>query len=236
MTAPVVREHAGVSVVRDDLFPGGTKARFFRPMFDRHPEMVYASPVQGGAQTALAHAAAAAGAKATIFVAKRALPHDRALEAKRVGATVVQVRPGYLSVVQARAREYCQATGAFLLPFGADLPEAGAIIAAAARSTGLEPDEVWCAAGSGVLTRALHQAWPGARFHAVQIGRELEARDVAGAEIHVYPKPFDAEGPAAPFPADRHYDAKAWTVCQARRVAGSCGARRQRPAWRLPAA
>ncbi len=220
MTTPVVRDHGRIAVVREDLYPGGTKARFFRPMFDQHAEMVYASPVQGGAQTALAHAAAAAGRRATIFVAKRAQPHDRALEAKRVGAKVVQVRPGYLTVVQARAREYCAATGAFLLPFGADLPEAGAIIAAAARATGLDPEEVWCAAGSGVLTRALQRAWPGARFNAVQIGRALEREDVGCARVHVYPKPFDAEGPAAPFPADRHYDAKAWALCAARHGPG----------------
>ena len=31
---PIVRGHDGVLVVRDDLFPGGTKARFLPVMFD----------------------------------------------------------------------------------------------------------------------------------------------------------------------------------------------------------
>ena len=153
--------------MRDDLFPGGTKARFLPVLFQDADEVVYASPCEGGAQTALAHTAAALGKRATIFVAKRKQPHDRALEAKRVGAKVMQVPCGYLNVVQARAREYCNRTGARLAPFGVDLPEALEAIAAAARSTGLEPDEVWCASGSGVLARSLAMAWPNARRHVV---------------------------------------------------------------------
>ena len=220
MIPPQVREHDGVAVVRDDLYPGGTKARFLIDVCAAHAEVVYASPAEGGAQTALAHAARQTGHRATIFVAKRAQPHPRALEAKRLGAKVMQVTPGYLSVVQARARAYCQATGATLLPFGGDIPQAKAVIGAAARATGLDPDEVWCAAGSGVLMRALAAAWPNARRRAVQIGRALTPAEVAGAEIHVWPAPFGACGPGAPFPADPHYDAKAWAVCAARHGPG----------------
>ena len=128
----------------------------------------------------------------------------------------MQVSPGYLTVVQARAREYCAASGARLVPFGADLPEAIALIAEAARSTGLDPDEVWCASGSGVLARGLAAAWPRAERHAVQVGRELSPADVAGARVHVYPRGFDvASADACPFPSDPHYDRKAWAVCRA---------------------
>ena len=214
MIAPTLAQHAGVWVVRDDLIPGGTKARIFGPLFADHTEIVYASPAQGGAQTAFAHAAAAANKRATIFVAQRAAPHPRSLEAKRLGATVVQVSPGYLTVVAARARAYCRASGAWLLPFGADIPGAPEIIAAAARAAYIQPDEVWCAAGSGVLMRGLALAFPKARRFAVQVGRALVPQDVAGAAIVRYPRPYDfALHGAAPFPADPHYDAKAWEVC-----------------------
>ena len=30
---PIVKEHEGIQVVRDDLFPGGTKARFIPRLF-----------------------------------------------------------------------------------------------------------------------------------------------------------------------------------------------------------
>jgi len=156
--APVVREHDGVLVVRDDLFPGGTKARFLRLAFDGVNEAVYASPAEGGAQTALATVARTLRKRATIFVAARAKLHPRTLEASRLGARVVPIRPGHLSVVQARAREWAKRSGARLVPFGADMPEAVAAIAAAARAIGLDPDEVWCAAGSGVLARGFRAA------------------------------------------------------------------------------
>ena len=221
MTAPIVEMHRGIMVIRDDLFPGGTKARYIGRVFDHADEAVYASPAEGGAQTALATAARALGKRATIFVAQRAKPHARTLEAARLGAKVVPVSPGYLSVVQARAKEYCRNTGAFLIPFGAEIPGAVEAIAAAARATGLDPEEVWCAAGSGVLARGLAAAWPKARRHVVQVGRDLSPREVAGAQVHRYPLTFGKVAKITPpFPSDPHYDAKAWEVCLARHRAG----------------
>jgi hypothetical protein len=221
MNAPILEIHRGITVVRDDLFPGGTKARFIGSVFDGATEAVYASPPEGGAQTALATVARALGKRATIFVAQRAIPHPRTLEAARLGAKVVPVAPGYLTVVQTRAKAYCRDTGAFLIPFGADFPGAVEAIAAAALMTGETPDEVWCAAGSGVLARGLALAWPDARRHVVQIGRELSPREVAGAKIHVYPRKFGERAAiGAPFPSDPHYDAKAWEFCVAMRGPG----------------
>jgi hypothetical protein len=93
--------------------------------------------------------------------------------------------------------------------------------AATARAIGIEPDEIWCASGSGVLARGLAAAWPNARRHAVQVGRTLTRRDVAGATIHVYPAPFGREARnKPPFPSDAHYEAKAWEVTTAGKGAG----------------
>lgn len=221
MTAPIVMEHEGISVVRDDLYPGGTKARYVARLFDQADEVVYATPAEGGAQTALAECARQAGKRATLFVAKRADPHPRALMAKRLGATVVQVSPGYLSVIQSRAANYAKEAGALLAPFGVDMPEAIEAIADAARSTGIEPDEVWCASGSGVLMRGLAIAWPKARRHSVQVGRDLTAANVSDAAIHKHPLDFGQRCKVLPpFPSDPHYDAKAWEICKARRGAG----------------
>lgn len=218
---PIIQKHDGILVVRDDLMPGGTKARYVPELFNGVEEVVYASPAEGGAQTALAHSARCLGKRATIFVAKRKQQHPRALECKRLGAKVMMVRPGYLTVVQARAREYCERTGARLAPFGVDLPEAIEVIARAAKMTREEPEEVWCASGSGVLARGLAKAWPNARRHVVEVGRALSAEDVAGATIHKAGVPFsrpDRRSP--PFSSDPHYDAKAWWICKALRGAG----------------
>lgn len=219
---PKIIEHDGIHVVRDDLIGGGTKARYMQHLYDAGAEeIVYASPAEGGAQTALAWTAQQFGKRATIFVAKRAKPHPRALMAKRLGALVMQVSPGYLTVVEARARAYCQHTGAVLAPFGVDMPEAITAIADAARATKFQPDEVWCAAGSGVLARGLAAAWPKARRHVVQVGRKLSPDEVAGATIHVHPLAYGQQSRAAcPFPSDPHYDRKAWEIATARRGAG----------------
>lgn len=212
---PEIREHDGVQVVRDDLFPGGTKARFMPLLYGGAEEIVYPSPCEGGAQTALAETARRLGKRATIFVAKREKPHPRTIMAKRLGARVFQVTPGYLNVVRARAKEYCDDKGATLAPFGFDTPQIVDAVAEAARQIDIRPDQVWCAAGSGVLMRGLAKAFPDAERIAVQIGRELKAEDVAGAKIAVGPWKFSEECDEAqrpPFPSDLHYDAKAWAL------------------------
>jgi hypothetical protein len=219
---PEILIYKGVYVVRDDLFPGGTKARFLPLLFEGQEELVYASPCEGGAQTALAHTAAKLGKRATIFIAKRQRPHDRAWEAKRMGAKVMQVPCGYLNVVQARAKEYCARTGAFLVPFGVNMPAALAVISEAARSIGIIPDEVWCASGSGVLARSLGMAWPNAAINVVEVGRTLSPADVGGAKIHKAGLPFSkALKELPPFPSCPHYDAKAWRICKTQKGSGT---------------
>ena len=59
------------------FFPVGTKARFLPILFEDANEVVYASPAEGGAQTALATVAAQLGKRATVFVAERNKWHDR---------------------------------------------------------------------------------------------------------------------------------------------------------------
>lgn len=209
---PIVQEIDGVFVVRDDLHPGGTKARFIFELFRDADELVYASPCEGGAQYALAYCARELGKRATIFCAKRGQPHARSLQAKALGATIYQVSPGYLAVARARAATYAKDMGARLLPFGLDMPLAIDRIADAARRIDIDRlaiDEIWCAAGSGVLSRGLAQAWPAARINRVQIGHKLEGAIPA-------PWPFghalrQSEG-GPPFPSDPHYDAKAWAM------------------------
>lgn len=213
-----VTEHEDITVVRDDLHPGGTKARFLLPLLRECPEVefIYASPAQGGAQTALASAAAACGKKATIFVAKRNDLHPRAKLARKLKAKVVQVPYGYLNVVQAAARKYAdKKKDRYLLPFGMDSEFAVDSICKAATSLGIHPDEVWCAAGSGTLARGLARAWPSAKLRVVQVGRTLNKKEVGGARIYVYPRGYDKHAASEPpFPSDMHYDAKAWEICR----------------------
>ncbi len=210
MPPPVVEQHEGILVVRDDLILGGTKARVVASLFhDGADEYVYASPAQGYAQFAIAVAARAAGKRATIFVADRAEPHRLTRLAQAAGATIQAVSPGYLTVVRARARAYVDVRPRVaLLPFGLDHEAVIAGLATVARSTGLEPDEVWCVAGSGLLTRALQRAWPTAEHHAVRVGAPPK---VGTAALWTAPEAFARPAKIPPpFPSAREYDAKAW--------------------------
>lgn len=109
--SPIVQEYDGILVVRDDLIPGGTKSRYFIHLFAKHDEIVYASTTWGGAQIALAHSARLMNKRATLFVAKRNELHPRTIEAQNIGkdhVKVIQVPHGYLIVLQANARRYCE--------------------------------------------------------------------------------------------------------------------------------
>jgi hypothetical protein len=209
---PVIERVGRVQVVRDDLIPGGTKRRVIDALLRGADEFVYASPAYGYAQVALAYACRDLGLRATVFTAKRGQLHPRTKEAKGAGAKVVLVPVGYLSNVQAKAREYAAVVGARLLPFGLDTPEIGARLSEVAAALPLVPAEVWSVAGSGTLTRALQAAWPGAAFHAVQVGKEAE---VGIAMKYTAPEKFDNNATVPPpFPSCRNYDAKAWRFIQ----------------------
>jgi len=212
---PIVKEHEGVLVVRDDLIRGGSKRRFVDRIIAGHDEVVYATPAYGGAQIAIAYAASELGVRSTIFVAKRGDPHPRTLEAKRAGARILQVPYGYLSNVQSKAKEYCQKTGATLLPFGLDTPEIINAIAAAANKlqATLPPiDQVWCVAGSGVLSKSLQKGFTNAKsFHVISVGKGLSQEAIGKARLYKHPKDFAVDAKIKPpFPSCSNYDAKAW--------------------------
>ena len=70
---PVIKEHDGIQVVRDDLLNGGTKRRAFMYYVQSLPEVeefVYASPRQGYAQLSLAYVCRDLGRKCTVTVPK----------------------------------------------------------------------------------------------------------------------------------------------------------------------
>lgn len=208
LPAPVIQNIDGFMVVRDDLIPGGTKARIIGNFLDGDHEWVYASPAYGYAQIALALTCRDMGKQATIFTAKRKALHPRTLEAKAAGAKIVQVPYGYLSNVRAKAAAYANAVGAGLLPFGFDFPAFTDALTCVARATGIDPAEVWTVAGSGTLSRALQIAWPKAAFKMVQVG---SIPDTGRAILYKAPEAFgDDARYRPPFPSCSNYDAKAW--------------------------
>lgn len=222
----VLERYAGdITVVRDDLLDeGGSKLRFLPFLTAGADEVVFGGPFCGGAPLALAVLGAHTGQRVTLFYAKRAELHWRQKRAQELGGCLEFVSPGYMTVVQARARAYAAQAGALFLPLGFDVPAAEepfvAAMEAVRRRVG-SPDEVWCAAGSGMLARCLGRAFPDSAVQAVAVG--LASRHEAQAlppNVALLDAGYRFERKAraaAPFSSCGHYDAKAWELCLARR-------------------
>jgi hypothetical protein len=224
---PVVVKHDGFFVVRDDFIEGGTKFRGAQALIDSMPdidEFVYGGgSAYGFAQIALAKACQDNGKKFTMFLAKRKVLHPCTARAVHFGCNLIDVKMGMLSVTQSRARKYVEEhERSAIVPMGLDYQPCIDAVAEAAHSIGKRPKEVWCAAGSGTLARALKQAWPSADVHAVSIGHKLSERERGQSIIHDYDRPFNRPSRIKPpFPSVQNYDAKAYEVMLAE---GSKGA------------
>ena len=213
---PVIEEHEGIRVVRDDLLGGGSKIRFADYLIQSQPEIeewVYgSSPATGYAQISLSYLCRKYGKKAVIFMAERAWDklHDYQIEALKAGADMKWVQNGMLSVTEKRARDYVKQDSKVrrLLPIGFHDDTVIASIIRVALSIDVRPNEVWTVGSSGTLTRGLQLAWPDADFHCVTVGHR---GDYGRAKIYECNIPFNKPAKLIPpFPSAITYDAKAW--------------------------
>lgn len=228
----MIERYGDIFVVRDDLLPGGSKSRFVPYIIpDGTTEIVYGAPFCGGAPVAIAVEGQRRGIPVTIFYAQRKELTPRQKRVAGLGARLELITPGYMTVVQARARAYAAERGATFLPLGIDLPEAQDPFVEAIRGVvaGLEPSEVWCATGSGMLARCLALALPKSQVKAVAVGlasrwqlqmvnrsRLLPDHRVFPPNVEVIQSSLRFERKIqwkAPFDSCDHYDRKAWAIC-----------------------
>ncbi len=160
--------------------------------------------------------------RATIVCAQRKQRHPNTQEAAALGANIVEVSPGYLSTVQARAREYVENhPGSRLISFGAK--DDGAVEAIAARTRRVLakmdrlPTVIWCAVGSGTLLEGIVQGTEdrdSIRIVGVQVGKKYKKPLPPRVTLHAYPAEFKTNSKCkeAPFPSMLHYDLKAYEV------------------------
>ncbi len=218
--APTIKTHEGIVVVRDDLTPGGTKTRLYEYLYSKYDEVVYACSSISESQPGLAMVAQRLGKKATIFCAARADRTDQTTRALALGAAVYEERPGYMSVVVARAKDYARVTGAYLSPLGFDTPDNIDFLAKMIKgSVKTPPKEVWAAVGTGVILRSLQRAFPRAASNGVVVGKPPTTDGLfnpyGNARFFSAPeKFFDGAAVPPPFPSCPHYDAKAWRFIQ----------------------
>ena len=176
---PIIKEHNGIKVVRDDLLEGGTKRRAFTIYVKSKPEIdefVYASPRQGYAQLSLAYACKDLGKKCTVTVPKGER-YWLTNKAEEIGANIIEVPMGYLTNIQAKAKKYCLDNDAHLIPFGGDHTIIVRDMCEVAKSLNINPKEVWSVMSSGVLSRGLQMAWPNSIVYGVKIGHNTKKQE-----------------------------------------------------------
>jgi len=213
-----IEEHFGIKILRDDKLIGGTKSRFLTKLLDSSKEgYVYASPVYGGFQIALTDICKKINKKAVIFCAKRKEPHINSLKVKQLGGRVLQIPYGYLSNIQSKAKKFANDHNYQLLEFGAKNPTAINEIAKTTKNIinilGKEPQEIWCAVGSGTLVEGILKGSVNAKILGVQIGKEYNNKHPR-LTILKYHKPFEKiSNFKAPFQSCQNYDLKALEYC-----------------------
>lgn len=224
MSQYYLEQHDGISVLREDLIPGGSKSRFVPALVGGAREIVFGGPFCGGAPVALSEVGKRLGIPVTIFYAQR---KELSIYQRKVldnGAKIIQVPHGYMSNVQAKARRYAEEQGAKFVPLGLDLPEAQAPFLAfmrKLRSDIGDPDEIWCATGSGMLARCLGLGFPFSRVFGVRVGLDSRSsKQQFPRNVQLLPCKYDFAQAckfAVPFPSSPFYDSKAWEILKATR-------------------
>lgn len=228
---PVIEDVEGFKVVRDDLLEGGSKRRAFHEVLPRKnaKEFIYVATPYGHGQLALALSCRALGLQATVIYPKLDGDFPPVMEKTRTAGAQMIVTDHIVPFEKAieYARGYAAGRNdAVLLEPGLDGAEFIAAISGIAKRMDVAPQEVWCAAGSGALTRALQLAWPQAVHHAVCVrkndGQFGVHSHVGDARVHFAAEAFNqaAQNPP-PFPSSPYFEAKIWRLVKQQAIPGA---------------
>ena len=215
---PIIKNHNGFNVVRDDMMGFGSKCRFGDILVQKAPTdtIVYVQPKFGFAGISLAYLAAKYNKKLVLFMpSSKEISDHQAICIER-GAIAKFRRIAAMPNLNKIAKEWAEDNNATFIPLGLrhELVTAAAVkVASDIADRHGYPKEVWSAISTGVLQRSLQIAWPDAEFHAVAVSRNIKTGELGKAKVYSHPKVFEANVDAEyypPFPSAMNYDAKAW--------------------------
>jgi hypothetical protein len=216
--APIVKEHEGFNVVREDLMGFGSKCRFGDILVStcQSDTLVYVQPRYGFAGISLAYLAKKYNKKLVLFSPSQKEISDHQAICIERGADMRFRRIAAMPNLNKIAKDWAAENNAFFIPLGLrhELVTAAAVkVAYDLAQVHGEPKEVWSAISTGVLSRALQIAWPNADFNAVAVARNIKDGELGRAKVWSHPKEFSqnvAPQYAPPFSSALNYDAKAW--------------------------
>ena len=225
---PVVKDHDGFQIVRDDTM-AGSKARFgdFFMSQVKEDTIVYVCPRKGLAGLAVLELAKKYNKKTVLFMPSSKKVSDHQAICIERGAVPKFRRIAAMPNLNRTAEEYANKEGGFFVPLGLYHPLVVAGVVRVADSLAKEhgePKEVWCASSTGVLSRGLQIGWPNAKFYSEAVARNLKAGELGRSNVISDPFPFlkdERKDRMPPFPSVKNYDAKVWKYMEYK---GSWGA------------
>lgn len=216
---PMVTEHEGIKVVRDDII-NGSKCRFADLLVQSIKEdtIVYVQPRVGLAGVSILNIAKRYGKKVVLFMpSSKKISHHQAVCIER-GAIAKFRRIAAMPNLNKIAKEWAEKNGAKFIPLGL---KHELVVACAARVamniTDVlkvpQPDVCFVATSTGVLVRGLQIGWDKSKFYSVTVARNMKEGELGRAEPIIEPLEFQAAEALQnlpPFPTVRTYDAKVW--------------------------
>jgi len=214
--APRIVEHEGIRVVRDDDLVG-SKVRGGDCLISSLPKhidtIVYVQPRTGLAGVSILDVAKRHNKAVRLFMpSSKRISHHQACCIEQ-GAEASFHRIAAMPNLNKIAKDWAdQKENAFFVPLGLKhrMVTAGMVKVA---SQIKEPDVVYVATSTGVLTRSLQIAWPNAEFVSVAVSRNMKAGELGRAKVISEPRAFTAHESKEnlpPFPNIDTYDGKVW--------------------------
>lgn len=221
---PVLEEHDGIMVVRDDLI-NGSKCRFADLLVQSIKEetLVYVQPRVGLAGVSILNIAKRYGKKVVLFMpSSKKISHHQAVCIER-GATPKFRRIAAMPNLNIMAKKWAEENNAKFIPLGL---KHELVVACAARVAsnisdafdGAYPDVCFCATSTGVLVRGLQIGWDKTEFFAVTVARNMKAGELGRAVPIIEPLAFpqsEKKDNLPPFDTVKTYDAKVWKYAKA---------------------
>jgi hypothetical protein len=214
--APRITIHDGIRVVRDDDLVG-SKVRGGDCLINSLPShidtIVYVQPRTGLAGVSILDVARRHNKKVKLFMpsCKRISHHQACCIEQGADAEFhrIAAMPNLNHIAKKWADKH---DNAFFVPLGLkhEMVTAGIVKGA---SKIKEPDVVYVATSTGVLTRGLQIAWPNAKFISVCVARNMKAGELGVAKPISEPLAFqtpEKKENLPPFPTINTYDGKVW--------------------------
>ena len=214
---PVVTEHDGIKVVRDDHMVG-SKCRFADLLMQNTKEdtIVYVQPRFGLAGPSIIEVANRYNKRVVLFMpSSKKISHHQAVCIER-GAEPKFHRIAAMPNLNSLAKKWAAENGAKFVPLGLrhELVTACAVrVVENLRESHGDPGHVWFAISTGVLGRALQIGWDKSKHHAVAVSRNLKAGELGKASVNSDALAFttnEKKNNLPPFPTVGNYDAKVW--------------------------